>query len=74
MKPSENFDALGVLPAFDVYHRKALDDSDEEGSYSLEAMVRERRIAYHRGRLDGAAAVVEGAFFREFRKTEGLEK
>jgi hypothetical protein len=40
---------LGPLPEPDMSHRKALDDCDEETSYSAEAMESERQRCYALG-------------------------
>ena len=42
-------DGLGPLPEADMSHRKALDDCDEEASYSAEAMDTERKRCYELG-------------------------
>lgn len=46
-------DGLGPLPEADMSHRKALDDCDEETSYSAEAMEVERQRCYAMGVADG---------------------
>ena len=44
MQPSDTGvpSLFGPLPEFDVFHRKALDDPNEEGSYSTEAFLKFR--------------------------------
>ena len=42
-------DLLGPLPEADLSHRKALDDCDEETSYSADAMEAERQRCYALG-------------------------